>query len=110
MSINWLTGSWFRPRWRSNPLYGKVSTRHVCLAFSLVSIFQCLYHLPRGAVLALSYRWLRGLGKGQYHLVRAFQKLQSRNATLTLVGTILPGWDKRLHLEQPGLRATGHQP
>lgn len=49
-----------------------------------------------------------GLGKGQYHLVRAFQRLQTRSATLTLVGTILPGWDKRLHLDQPGLRTTGH--
>ena len=49
-----------------------------------------------------------GLGKGQYHLVRAFQRLQTHSASLTLVGTVLPGWDKRLHLDQPGLRATGH--
>ncbi len=49
-----------------------------------------------------------GLRKGQYHLVRAFQKLYTRHASLTLVGTIMPGWDKRLHLGQPGLRTTGH--
>jgi starch synthase len=49
-----------------------------------------------------------GLRKGQYHLIRAFQQLKARNASLTLVGTIMRGWDKRLHLDQPGLRTTGH--
>jgi glycosyltransferase involved in cell wall biosynthesis len=49
-----------------------------------------------------------GLRKGQYHLIKAFQKLQARDVSLTLVGTILPGWDKQLHLDQPGVRATGH--
>ncbi len=49
-----------------------------------------------------------GLRKGQYHLVGAFQRLHTRHASLTLVGSVLPGWDKRLHLSQPGLRTTGH--
>ena len=33
--------------------------------------------------------------------------LNTRNASLTLVGAVTPGWDKRLHLDQAGVRATG---
>ncbi len=33
--------------------------------------------------------------------------LKTRNASLTLVGAVLPGWDKRLRLDQAGVRATG---
>jgi len=48
-----------------------------------------------------------GLRKGQHHLLQAFRMLRTRNASLTLVGAVTPGWDKRLRLDQPGVRATG---
>ena len=48
-----------------------------------------------------------GLQKGHHHLVDAFRMLKTRNASLTLVGAITPGWDKRLRLDQDGLRVTG---
>ncbi len=48
-----------------------------------------------------------GLRKGQYHLVQAFRKLNAQNASLTLVGGVTPGWDKRLCLDQGGVRSTG---
>jgi starch synthase len=49
-----------------------------------------------------------GLRKGQYHLIRAFRELHFRDASLTLVGTVEPGWGQRLDLDQPGLRIIGH--
>lgn len=48
-----------------------------------------------------------GLRKGQYHLLEAFRMLQTRLANLTLVGPIAVGWDRRLELDQPGIRTTG---
>jgi alpha-maltose-1-phosphate synthase len=48
-----------------------------------------------------------GLRKGHHHLIQAFRMLRTRNATLTLVGAVTPGWDKWLHLDQPGVRAIG---
>jgi glycosyltransferase involved in cell wall biosynthesis len=48
-----------------------------------------------------------GLRKGHHHLIQAFRMLSTRNASLTLVGGVTPGWDKRLHLDQAGVRATG---
>jgi alpha-maltose-1-phosphate synthase len=48
-----------------------------------------------------------GLRKGHHHLIQAFRMLRTRNASLTLVGGVSPGWDKRLDLDQAGLRATG---
>ena len=48
-----------------------------------------------------------GLRKGHHHLIQAFRMLNTQNASLTLVGSIMPGWDKRLHLDQAGVRATG---
>jgi alpha-maltose-1-phosphate synthase len=48
-----------------------------------------------------------GLQKGHHELLQAFGMLRTHNASLTLVGSIMPGWDKRLHLDQPGVRATG---
>jgi glycosyltransferase involved in cell wall biosynthesis len=48
-----------------------------------------------------------GLRKGHHHLIQAFRMLSTRGATLTLVGAITPGWDKRLRLDQAGIRATG---
>ena len=55
-----------------------------------------------------SFRSLRvGLRKGHHHLIQAFRMLRTRHAKLTLVGPVTPGWDKRLNLEQPGVRATG---
>lgn len=48
-----------------------------------------------------------GLRKGQHHLLEAFRMLHTRQANLTLVGPITPGWDRRLQLDQPGIRATG---
>lgn len=48
-----------------------------------------------------------GLRKGQYHLLEAFRMLRTRQANLTLVGPITPGWDRRLKLAQPGIRITG---
>jgi starch synthase len=49
-----------------------------------------------------------GLRKGQHHLVRAFRMVRAGGASLTLVGAVAPGWDERLRLDQPGIRATGH--
>jgi len=48
-----------------------------------------------------------GLQKGHQHLVEAFRMLSTRGASLTLVGAVTPGWDKRLRLDQDGLRVTG---
>ena len=48
-----------------------------------------------------------GLRKGHHHLVRAFSLLGRRTASLTLVGSVSPGWYERLHLNQPGVRVTG---
>lgn len=48
-----------------------------------------------------------GLRKGHHHLIRAFQDLHTRNASLTLVGAVTPGWHKRLHLDHDGIRVTG---
>jgi starch synthase len=48
-----------------------------------------------------------GLQKGHYHLIDAFQRLSTRSASLTLVGAVMPGWDRRLRLNQTGVRATG---
>ena len=48
-----------------------------------------------------------GVQKGHHHLVQAFRMLNTRNASLTLVGPITPGWEERLHLDQAGIRATG---
>ena len=48
-----------------------------------------------------------GLQKGHYHLLRAFRMLNAQNASLTLVGSITPGWEKRLRLDQAGVTATG---
>jgi glycosyltransferase involved in cell wall biosynthesis len=48
-----------------------------------------------------------GLQKGHTHLLQAFQMLRTQNTSLTLVGAVLPGWDKRLRLNQPGIRVTG---
>jgi len=47
------------------------------------------------------------LQKGHHHLIQAFRMLSTRNASLTLVGAVTPGWDKRLQLDQAGVRATG---
>jgi starch synthase len=57
-----------------------------------------------GAVVSVAAVSLR---KGQHHLIQAFRMLGTRNASLTLVGPVTPGWDKRLHLDQAGVRATG---
>jgi glycosyltransferase involved in cell wall biosynthesis len=47
------------------------------------------------------------LQKGQHHLIQAFRKLGTQNASLTLVGAVAPGWGKRLRLDQAGVRTTG---
>lgn len=47
-----------------------------------------------------------GLRKGRPHLIQAFRMLDTRNASLALVGAVTPRWDKRLHLHQAGARAT----
>jgi starch synthase len=48
-----------------------------------------------------------GLRKGHHHLLQAFRMLSTPGASLTLVGTVTPGWGERLHLDQAGVRATG---
>ena len=48
-----------------------------------------------------------GLQKGHHHLMAAFRMLQTPNKSLTLVGTVTPGWANRLDLNQSGVRATG---
>ncbi len=48
-----------------------------------------------------------GMQKGHHHLVRGFEMLNTQAASLTLVGTVMPGWDKRLNLGRNGVRATG---
>jgi glycosyltransferase involved in cell wall biosynthesis len=48
-----------------------------------------------------------GLQKGHHHLLQAFQMLQTRNSTLTLVGPISAGYDRYLNLNQPTVRMTG---
>jgi starch synthase len=57
-----------------------------------------------GAVVSVAAVCLR---KGQHHLIEAFRMVGTRNASLTLVGPVTPGWGKRLHLDQAGVRATG---
>lgn len=57
-----------------------------------------------GAIVSVAAVCLR---KGQHHLIEAFRMLSTRNASLTLVGAVLRGWDKRLNLDQPGVQATG---
>ncbi len=68
-------------------------------AFSLPNEGRC-----RGAVVSVASI---GLRKGHHHLIQAFRMLNTRNASLTLVGPVTPGWDKRLHLDQAGVRTTG---
>jgi len=57
-----------------------------------------------GAVVSVATVSLR---KGHHHLIQAFRMLRTQNASLTLVGAITPRWDKRLQLDQAGVRATG---
>jgi alpha-maltose-1-phosphate synthase len=68
-------------------------------AFSVPTVERC-----PGAVVSVA---TVGLQKGHHALLQAFNKLSVQNASLTLVGAITPGWDKRLRLDQPGVRATG---
>ena len=68
-------------------------------AFSLPTEPRC-----PGAVVSVG---TVGLRKGHQHLVEAYRALNVRNASLTLVGAIAPGWDERLHLSQAGVRTTG---
>ncbi len=48
-----------------------------------------------------------GLRKGHYHLLKALKMLQTRNATLTLVGAISAGYSRYLNLDQSAVRMTG---
>lgn len=48
-----------------------------------------------------------GLRKGHHHLIEAFHMLRTENASMTLVGPVAPGWEKRLQLGSAGVRATG---
>jgi alpha-maltose-1-phosphate synthase len=68
-------------------------------AFSVPTEKRC-----SGAVISVAPVCLQ---KGQIHLIQAFRMLSSRNASLTLVGPVAPGWAKRLRLDQAGVRATG---
>lgn len=68
-------------------------------AFSVSSAQPC-----PGAIVSVA---AVGLRKGQHHLIEAFRMLSTPNASLTLVGPIAPGWDRRLRLDQEGVRATG---
>jgi starch synthase len=68
-------------------------------AFSLPSEGRC-----PGAVISVA---TVGLQKGHQHLIQAFRMLSRPDASLTLVGSVMPGWDKRLQLDQAGVRATG---
>jgi glycosyltransferase involved in cell wall biosynthesis len=68
-------------------------------AFSVPTEERCF-----GAVVSVAPVCLQ---KGQLHLIQAFRMLSSRNASLTLVGPVAPGWGKRLRLDQAGVRATG---
>jgi len=68
-------------------------------AFSMPTEERC-----PGAVVSVA---TVGLQKGHQHLLQAFRMLNTQNASLTLVGAVTPGWEKRLHLQQAGVRATG---
>jgi alpha-maltose-1-phosphate synthase len=68
-------------------------------AFSMPTEERC-----SGAVISVAPVCLQ---KGQLHLIQAFRLLRARNASLTLVGAVAPGWDKRLRLDQAGVRVTG---
>lgn len=68
-------------------------------AFSMASEKRC-----PGAVVSVA---AVGLRKGHHHLIQAFRMLSAQNATLTLVGTVTPGWGRRLALGETGVRATG---
>jgi alpha-maltose-1-phosphate synthase len=48
-----------------------------------------------------------GLQKGHHELLEGFRVLRTKNASLTLVGAVMPGWYERLRLDQPGVRVTG---
>ena len=68
-------------------------------AFSMPTEERC-----PGAVVSVA---TVGLQKGHTHLLQAFHMLSTKNTSLTLVGAVTPGWDKRLRLNQPGVRTTG---
>ncbi len=68
-------------------------------AFSVPTSERC-----PGAVVSVA---TVGLQKGHTHLLDAFRMLSVQNTSLTLVGTVTPGWYKRLRLDQPGVRTTG---
>ena len=68
-------------------------------AFSMPTEERC-----PGAVVSVA---TVGLRKGHTHLLQAFHMLSTKNTSLTLVGAVTPGWDKRLRLSQPGVRTTG---
>lgn len=68
-------------------------------AFSLPADERC-----PGAVVSVA---AVGLRKGQHHLIQAFRMLSTRNASLTLVGPVTPGWAERLNLDQGGVRVLG---
>jgi alpha-maltose-1-phosphate synthase len=68
-------------------------------AFSMPTGQRCT-----GAVVSVA---AVGLRKGHHHLIQAFNMLRTQNASLTLVGPVTPGWGKRLHLDQAGVRAVG---
>lgn len=57
-----------------------------------------------GAIVSVATISLR---KGHHNLLQAFQMLRTRNATLTLVGSISAGYDRYLSLDQPAVRTTG---
>ena len=48
-----------------------------------------------------------GLRKGHHHLLQAFKMLRTRNATLTLVGSVSARYGRYLNLDQPAVRMTG---
>ena len=68
-------------------------------AFSMPTEERC-----PGAVVSVA---TVGLQKGHTHLLQAFHMLGTKNKSLTLVGAVRPGWDRRLRLNQPGIRTTG---
>lgn len=48
-----------------------------------------------------------GLRKGHHHLMEAFRRLNTQNASMTLIGPVSSGWEKRLALDSPSVRALG---
>ena len=48
-----------------------------------------------------------GMQKGHRYLAEAFRSLATNSATLTLVGSIDPGWEERLDLGRGDIQATG---